>query len=212
MSGLPAVNYDDNYIFTGTAPHIQVLKADGTPNKYYFLADGYYEDNGEDAYKQGWCDNNGNIVNLVITPGVGFWLKNGSSKEETMIGNGKVSLADSTEVLVPANIFSINANVYPITINLNNANQVSFPGIVGVDYDDAYSFTGTAPHIQIVKADGTADKYYYLNDGYAEVDGQETYNPGWCDSNGNIVEVKIEAQNGFWVKGSSGAFTINYKK
>ena len=212
FSGLPGVAFDDDYIFMGTAPHIQILKADGTPDKYYYLSDGYYEIDGAEAYKPGWCDSNGNIVNLEITPGVGFWLKNGSSDEETLVGNGQVHSKDAVEVVAPAKVFSINANVYPSEVNLNDATQVAFPDVVGVDFDDAYVFMGTAPHIQVVKADGTSDKYYYLNDGYYEVDGAEAYKPGWCDSNGNIVDVKIAAQSGFWVKAASGAFTFTYKK
>ena len=212
FSGLPAVAFDDSYVFMGTAPHIQVVKADGTPDKYYYLSDGYYKVDGVEAYKQGWCDSNGNIVDLEITPGAGFWLKNGSSKEETLTGNGQVAAAAATQVVAPAGVFSINANVYPVDVNLNNADQVTFPDIVGVDFDDAYLFMGTAPHIQVVKADGTPDKYYYLNDGYYNVDGAAAYKAGWCDSNGNLVDVKIPAQGGFWVKAASGAFTFNYKR
>ncbi len=213
FSGLPGVSFDEGDVFMGTAPHIQVVKDDGIPSMYYYLLDGYYENEaGEVAYKPGWCDSFGNLVNLEATQGVGFWLKNGSSNEETLLGTGSVFSKATAQVIAPANIFSINANVYPIDINLNDETKVTFPDIVGVNFDEADLFMGTAPHIQVVKADGTPDMYYYLNDGYCEVDGKETYKPGWCDSFGNLVDVKIAAQSGFWVKAASGAFTFNYKR
>ena len=213
FSGLPGVSFDEGDVFMGTAPHIQVVKDDGIPNKYYYLLDGYYENEaGEESYKPGWCDSFGNLVNLEATQGVGFWLKNGSSNEETLLGTGSVFPKATAQVVAPANIFSINANVYPIAINLNDETQVTFPDIVGVNFDEADLFMGTAPHIQVVKAEGTREKYDYLKDGYGEFDGKETYKPGWCDSFGNLVDVKIAAQSGFWVKATSGAFTFNYKR
>ena len=86
-------------------------------------------------------------------------------------------------------------------------------GLEGVDYDDAGAFEGTAPHIQVVKADGTPDMYYYLNDGWYDngtTDGG--FKAGWCDNLGNIADVNIAAQAGFWVKATTGALTFTYKK
>ena len=214
ISGLPGVDYDDDFVFMATAPHIQVLTNSGAPNMYYFLNDGYYEtEEGEEAYKAGWCDSNGNIVDLTIVSGVGYWLKNASSDPQSINNAGQVAKPDSTDVVVPAAVFSINANVYPITANLNDSNAVEFPDIIGVDYDDSFAFMGTAPHIQIVNESGTPSMYYYLNDGYYEKEGgEEDYKAGWCDSNGNIVDVIIGAGSGYWVKATSGSFKITYKK
>ena len=214
MSGLEGVDYDDAGAFEGIAPHIQVVKADGTPNKYYYLNDGWYDNGTADGgFKAGWCDNLGNIVDLEITPGTGFWLKNAASVAQTMTGAGAVHAKDEVDVTAPAGIFSINANVYPIAMNLNNADQVAFGDIIGVDYDDAGAFEGTAPHIQVVKEDGTPNKYYYLNDGWYDngtADGG--FKAGWCDNLGNIADVNIAAQAGFWVKATTGALTFTYKK
>lgn len=94
------------------------------------------------------------------------------------------------------------------TLNLDT----TFSGLPGVDYGDGKIFQGTAPHIQVVKSDGTAAKYYYLNNGYYEIDGKGDEKPGWCDSDGNLVNVTIAAQSGFWVKATTGALTFNYKR
>ena len=218
MSGLPGADFDDEFVFLSTAPHIQVVKDDGIPDMYYYLNDGWYPlfpGDEEGDVKPGWCDSNGNIADLRITPGSGFWLKNAENEDLDMQGSGQVTAAESSDITAPANIFSINANVYPIAINLNNADQVEFPDIVGADFDDEFAFLATSPHIQVVKADGIPDMYYYLNDGWYPLfpgDEEGDVKPGWCDSNGNIVDLNIVAQGGFWVKAVTGAFTLRYKK
>ena len=214
MSGLAGVDYDDAAAYTGTAPHIQVVGTDGVPAMYYYLNDGWYDNGTADGdFKAGWCDSAGNIVDLEITPGMGFWLKNAASESQNMIGAGAVSAVDSFDVKAPASVFSINANVYPMSVNFNDATKVAFPDIVGVDYDDAAAYTGTAPHIQVVGTDGVPAMYYYLNDGWYDngtVDGD--FKAGWCDSAGNIVDLVIPVQSGFWVKATTGELTFTYKK
>ena len=214
MSGLAGVDYDDAAAFTGTAPHIQVVGITGVPSKYYYLNDGWYDNGTPDGdFKPGWCDAGGNIVDLEITPGTGFWLKNAASDVQNMIGAGAVAATDSVDVKAPANVFSINANVFPMAVNLNDASKVEFPDIVGVDYDDAAVFTGTAPHIQVVGLNGVPSKYYYLNDGWYDngtPDGD--FKAGWCDAGGNLVDLDIAVQSGFWVKATTGELTFTYKK
>ena len=212
LGGLPGVAFDKNGIFTSTAPQIQIVGSDGTPSKYWFLTDGYVgKVEGKKVYAPGWCDVGGNIVNLELDPGSGFWVKNGDIDDQNLQGSGQVAKADYTEITVPANIFSIQANVYPMDINMANEERVMFPDIVGVAFDKNGIFTSTAPQIQIVADDGTPSKYWYLTDGYVgKVEGKKVYAPGWCDVGGNIVDVDIPAQSGFWVKAASGAFTVKY--
>ena len=112
----------------------------------------------------------------------------------------------------PANRFQHAAAQFEDVSSGKLSLDTVFSGLPAVAFDNSYVFMGTAPHIQVVKADGTPDKYYYLNDGYYEVDGAAAYKAGWCDSSGNLVDVKIPAQGGFWVKAASGAFTFNYKR
>ncbi|MGN0847120.1 MAG: hypothetical protein ACI4RA_07030 [Kiritimatiellia bacterium] len=214
FKGLPGVDYDDEDIWMATAPHIQIVKADGTPDMYWFLNDGWYDDGSDEgSTKAGWCDVAGNLVDLEIVPGAGFWTKNADVEDRIIHGVGQVAAADSTEVKVPASIFSIQANVYPTDVNLNDSTKVSFPDIVGVNYDDDDVWMATAPHIQVVKADGTPDMYWFLNDGWYDDGSDEgSTKAGWCDVAGNIVDVKITAQSGFWAKATTGAFTIEYVK
>ena len=68
------VNYDEGNVFKTTAAQIQVPITGGY-RTYYYLNDGYYEDGGKEAYKAGWCDGDGNIVDAVIPAGQGFWTK-----------------------------------------------------------------------------------------------------------------------------------------
>ena len=84
-SGLTPAQYDDDYAFQATAPQIQVLNAKGTYDIYYYLEDGFYiDENGNEAYKPGWCDLGGTIAGDVeagaladgnIGVGAGFWTK-----------------------------------------------------------------------------------------------------------------------------------------
>ena len=68
------VNYDSEGAWLNTAPQIQVPSAAGYTT-YRYLNDGWYDNNGEDAYKPGWCDFNGNIVDDAIPAAQGFWTK-----------------------------------------------------------------------------------------------------------------------------------------
>ena len=86
-------------------------------------------------------------------------------------------------------------------------------GLPGVDFDDKSVWKTTAPQIQIVQADGNPLVYYYINDGWYDngtKDGDTK--PGWVDGRGDIAEVVIAAQSGFWLWAKTGAFTITYKK
>ena len=76
FSGLPGVKYDGvDKIFRGTAPQIQVVQSDGTAKLYYYLTDGWYDNNGDDGYKPGWCNDFGVLVDIEIAAQSGFWVK-----------------------------------------------------------------------------------------------------------------------------------------
>ena len=214
MKGLPEVFFDEDYVFTATAPHIQVVGADGFSTLYYYLQDGWYNNGTEDgAFKPGWCNDSGEITDLEITPGSGFWMKNGDSNDQTMIGFGAVSAPDSYNVTAPGGIFSINANVYPMSVDLNDLAQVEYPEIAEVYFDEDYAFTATAPHIQVVGLDGFSTLYYYLQDGWYNNGTEDgAFKPGWCNDSGEIVDLVIAPQTGFWVKAPAAGMTIKYKK
>ena len=230
VTGVTGVDYDEDGAFVATAPQVQVPKAGGGYDLYYYLNNGYYVDaNGNDAEKPGWCDEVGTIagnaaagalVSGVLTPGVSAWVKTlGTSEEFTQAGQ---VAGDATAVVTaPAN-FALRANIFPIAFNLNDSSKVTFSGLKGVDYDEDGAFVATAPQIQVPKAGGGYDLYYYLNNGYyVDADGNDAEKPGWCDEVGTIagnvaagalVSGDVPAGQGFWTKGVGGEFTMTFKK
>ncbi len=72
--GLIAGEYDDDF---ATAPVIQVQKAAGGYDKYYYISDGTYDD-GKDTPlgKDEWCDVDGyELEGSQIEAGAAFWFK-----------------------------------------------------------------------------------------------------------------------------------------
>ncbi len=205
LTGLTSVAYDDNFDFWTTAPQIQVQKATGGYDLYYYLTDGYVDD---ETYQEGWCDSMGTIVELKLASGTAFWFKNPSDSVGLTV-SGEVESLDSVDVVVPQSKFTLVANAYPMSVTLNGTGMTS-SDIVSVPYDDNFDFWTTAPQIQVQKATGGYDLYYYLTDGYVD---DETYQEGWCDSMGTIVsEATIPVGAGFWMKGTSGEVTLNFAK
>jgi hypothetical protein len=69
------VDYDEDGAFLTTAPQIQIPAAVGYTVCYY-LNDGWYDDGTETgAFKPGWCDDNGSIVDTTVPAAQGFWTK-----------------------------------------------------------------------------------------------------------------------------------------
>lgn len=204
LKGFTGVNYDDDFNFQKTAPQIQVLNAVGGYDIYYYLNDGYVDD---ETFVEGWCDGAGTLVNLEITPGTAFWVKVPGGDTATTAA-GAVSNESSVDVDVPANKFTLLGNAFPIAVTLNGSAFTS-DDIVGVDYDDDFNFQKTAPQIQVLNAVGGYDVYYYLNDGYVD---DETFVKGWCDGAGTLVtDTTIGVGEGFWVK-SAAAMTATFNK
>ena len=209
VSGVTGVDWDADDLFTATAAQIQVPAAAGYTT-YYYLNDGWYDDGSElGAYKPGWCNSSGSIVDDELTPGIAVWFKNVQGDANATV-SGAVPNTDSADVSCPI-AFALRANVYPIEVALNS-DKISSADIVGVDWDADDAFTATAAQIQVPAAAGYTT-YYYLNDGWYD-DGSESgaYKPGWCNSSGSIVSDVIPAAQGFWTKGVSGVFTLTFKK
>ena len=209
VTGLTGVDYDDANVWKTTAAQIQVPSAGGY-TIYYYLNDGYYEDeSGAEAYKPGWCDVGGNLVDDEFTAGVAQWLKSVQDSASALVSGG---VSDAAKVDVSCLVgFALRANAFPVITTLNTA-AIASADIIGVDYDDANVWKTTAPQIQVPSAGGYTI-YYYLNDGYYEDEnGAEAYKPGWCDVGGNLVSEVIPAAQGFWTKGVQGAFTMTFTK
>ena len=202
-SGVPSVEWDEGAYMT--AAQIQIPSAAGYTTLYYF-SDGYYEDaEGKEAYKPGWCDSDGNIIDLEITPGVAYWFKSVPSEAAPVVA-GAVPAEDTADVDCPTG-FALRANPYPVATDVNGGKMTS-ADIVGIEWDEgAYN---AASQIQIPTAAGYQTLYYFTDGYYEDAEGKEAYKPGWCDSDGNIVDAVIPVMQGFWTKGVSGAFTLTF--
>ena len=207
ISGVEGVNYDEENAFMATAAQIQIPIANGY-DTYYYLNDGWFDDNGADGYKAGWCDGFGVLVDAEITPGVAFWFKSVPGDAVATV-SGQVSSESSVDVSCPEN-FALRANPFPVSVNINSEKFAS-NDIVGVNYDEENAFMATAPQIQIPIANGY-DTYYYLNDGWFDDNGADGYKAGWCDGFGVLVDAEIPAGQGVWTKGVTGAFTLTFTK
>ena len=74
VSGVEGVDYDEENTFKTIAAQIQIPAAVGY-DVYYYLNDGWYDDNGKDGFKPGWCDDYGVLVDAEIPAGQGIWTK-----------------------------------------------------------------------------------------------------------------------------------------
>ena len=209
VSGLTGVDYDSEDIWLTTAAQIQVPSTEGGYTIYRYLNDGWYDDNGSDAYKPGWCDVGGNIVDDEFTLCVAQWLKSVQDSASANV-SGAVSGDSSADIVCPTG-FALRANAFPIIITLNTSAMTS-ADITGVDYDSEDAWLNTAPQIQVPSTDGGYTIYRYLNDGWYDDNGSDAYKPGWCDVGGNIVDDDIPAAQGFWTKGVQGSFTLTFTK
>ena len=209
VSGVQGVDFDEGNAFMSTAAQIQLPNTAGGYDVFYYLNDGWFDDNGADGYKPGWCDIFGGLVDTEITPGVAFWFKSVPGDAKATV-TGQVSSDSVAEVSCPA-VFAIRANPFPVAAGINSEKFTS-TDIVGSDFDEENLFMTTAPQLQIPNAAGGYDVYYYLNDGWFDDNGADGYKPGWCDIFGGLVDVEIPAGQGVWTKGVSGVFTLKFSK
>ena len=143
------------------------------------------------------------------TQGVAVWFKSVNADADVVV-SGAVPEDSSIAVDCPAG-FALRANAYPVAVTLNDT-QMTSSDIPGVAYDEDGAFTLTAPQIQIPVAAGY-EKRYYLNDGWKDLgDDNWVQVPGWCDSDGLIVDDVIPAAQGFWIKGNTASFTLTFNK
>ena len=207
ITGVEGVAYDDDNLFQTTAAQVQIPSANGY-DTYYYLSDGWYDDNGSDGYKAGWCNGYGVLVDAELIPGVAMWLKSVPGNATANVA-GAVPEDSSVDVACPVT-FALRANAFPMPIALNSSTMTS-ANIIGVAYDDNDVFRTTAPQIQIPSANGY-DTYYYLTDGWYDDHGADGYKAGWCNGYGVLVDAEIPVAQGFWTKGVTGAFTLTFTK
>jgi hypothetical protein len=168
VSGVEGVYYDDDNIFWTTAAQVQIPSVNGY-DTYYYLADGWYDDNGKDGYKQGWCNGDGVLVDAELTPAVAHWLRSTPGNAVANVA-GAVPDEASVDVSCPV-VFALRANAFPMPITINSDTMTS-DNIIGVMYDDGNAFWTTAPQLQVPSVNGY-DTYYYLTDGWYDDNGSD---------------------------------------
>ena len=110
-----------------------------------------------------------------------------------------------------------------------NLNDLVNPGVAKVAADGGEAFLATAPQIQVQKADGDYDIYYYISDAMYIAGYDESEDPivetkaGWADMFGILATPEYyeasladgpgvaSAAYGFWAKGVSKAFTMTFR-
>ena len=211
LGAVTGVDYGDGKTFLTTASQIQIPNSEGSYDLCWYLNDGYYEDEqGQEAYKPGWCNDGGNLVDVEIPDGVSFWFKNKQDTDSTWTHSGAVPGENAKRIEYPTG-FALRSNPFPVAFKLNS-DALDCSEVVGVDYGNGKDFLTTATQIQVPNSEGSYDLCWYLNDGYYEDEqGQEAYKPGWCNDGGNLVDLEIPVMQGFWTKGVSGAAAITFK-
>ncbi len=202
--------YDEGW--DNLAPQIQVMDADGYyTEKYYYITDAYDLKLDDGTVYEGWADIGGNYVtDATFTPGMCVWFK--AADKCTITTAGQVFEGSAVSKTFPKGTFRMAANKKPVALDLNNSEQVTYTGLTGASYYDE-GWDNLAPQIQVMDADGYyTEKYYYLTDAYdLEKDDGTTYE-GWADIGGNYVHSAIAPGYGFWVKATTGEFTMTFAK
>ncbi len=202
FTGMTGVLYDDFGMWRDTAPRIDVYKEDGSYEFYYYLKDAAVD---ATTFKEGWANSLGDYVTRSLKPGEAVWFK--AAEKCTITTSGQIFTAGTVSKTCVAGLYTMLANAKPIALKLNNKAQVTYSGLTGVLYDDVGMWRDTAPRIDVYKEDGSYEFYYYLKD--AAVDAS-TFKEGWANSLGDYVDATIPVGAGFWVKATTGEFTINF--
>ena len=207
------VDFSEDNAWQNLAPQISVINASGVYDSFWYLNDGWYDNGTPDgAYKAGWCDGYGSIIDPDIVLGDSMWVKDRTGNGSFVVA-GQVIDDDETPIVLVANKNALKSNPYPKAFDPNDADAVTFTGLTGVDYSEDNAWQNTATQISVINDAGVYDSYWYLNDGWYDngtVDGG--FKAGWCDGYGSIADIEIPAGVGYWINTRTGAITMTFKK
>ena len=186
-----AVDFDEDFLFIDTAPHIMVPSPTGYSDYFYINFEG----------ETFWFDFDagGPDEGTTIVAGTGIWFKQ-SGEDCSVTFAGQVVSDSSVPVSTTADEWSMIANPYPIACAVSG---VTYSGIVGVDFDEDFAFVETAPHILVPKADGYSD-FFYIN-----FEGDSFWFD--FDAGGPDEGATIPVGTGFWFKAGTDV-TITFTK
>ena len=189
--GYAAVPFDEGFEFIDTAPHIMVPNASGYSDYFYI--------NFEDADFWFDFDAGGPDEGTPIVAGTGIWFQQ-TGADCTVTFSGQVVSDSSVPVATSADTWSMIANPYPIACAVSG---VTYTGIVGVDFDEGFEFTETAPHMMVPKADGYSD-FFYIN-----FEGDSFWFD--FDAGGPDEGATVPVGSGFWFKAATDV-TLTFTK
>ena len=192
--------------YIANAPHIQIQKADGGYDLFYYIKNAAYsydEQTGKIGQAEGWCDLYGYLVGSdfcqvetlgEVTPGASVWFKDlnvdalSKSVPQTV---GQV-ITEEYSITTPAE-FRLRAPMLPTVFNIGDSKLVTYTDLNAssvIDWDemlqtgDIEPYIKNAPHIQIQNEDGGYSLFYYVSNAavsYDENTGKVGTEPGWCN-------------------------------
>ena len=183
-------------LFTATdIPYGSEARFVGDDGNYEFLeyVDEAYDEPNDD-FVPGWADRDGYLITDVKTPGTGFWVK--ASEDYDLVQSGQVVDTASATVTIPAGMFVMASNPYPVAFN---------PNATTVNWGSNLAY-GT--ELRVLNASGQYVFYEYVDEAYDEPN--DDFVPGWADRDGYLVNGDIaDVGQGFWIK-SENAITITF--
>jgi len=213
------------------APQIMIQKPGSTQyEKYFYVANALLKDKSR---KAGWCNEQGNYADSVnggalpgnVTPSIAIWFKDPEHDEVAPVTSGQV-INDDVEVNGYAD-FRLRAPAYPVTLNINDASQITFEGLDATQMLDETKkkpseilapVVNTAPLIMIQKPGSTQyEKYYYVGNAKKSDNSRVV---GWCNEQGNYADStnggalpgNVAVGGGFWARGTSSTFTMTFHR
>ena len=144
---------------------------------------------------------------VTVEAGTGFWFWNSTACEVTVSGQ---VIGDDTSSFTVYPIWSLLANAFPQTVNLNTG--VNWTGIDASVSSLDGDFKEKAPQVQVRSLSGNPTSYYYVKDAWDKDNKVEL--EGWCNAAGNYVAAaNVDVGLGFWFRPTGdSAITIEFNK
>jgi len=202
-------SYDYKDGWMDSAPQIQVPKVGAVGYNYYYFISDCRSTIDDSNVGLGWADSSGYLTSDAVPAGFGIWVRgyvNGTEDvdDTTFTFNGAVC-GDATQTVQCENMFKLRALPYPVSASLND-NIANWSALTPVQcWDDDYEsydykdgWMDSAPQIQVPKAGGGYDYYYYITDCRSTID-DSNLGTGWADSSGYRATEKIPVAYGIWI-------------
>lgn len=213
-------NWDIDEAALAAAPQIQVPGETDVMQIYYYIADArYWDEIGNEFYKEGWADGSGMLAEYTEVPcGVGIWLrgyKDGKNKvEDTIFTLAGQVLGDDSGTLEGTTMNKVRAMPYPRAQFINDpkcdwSSLTPKKSLIGEPDPDNWNIDeeslASAPQIQVM-SEGVFQIYYYVSDARYWDENQdyaEFYTTGWADGSGMLLtpdnnSAYVQVGEGVW--------------